>query len=122
MIALEKAKSIKSVPYTGTVYNLELQSNSAGTEKEDQYFIDSLTGIITHNCFPKDLNALISFSGDTDTPILDAVLLRNTTIDRSEPNSEVEARIFELCDAIEKNQKELTDLISELERNLLPTG
>ena len=51
-----KIKSIKKTPYKGKVYNLELESNS---DKDDLFWIEQNTGIVTHNCFVKDLNALI---------------------------------------------------------------
>lgn len=39
-------------------------------------------------CFPKDISALINLSDRIDTPILDAVWSRNTTIDRPEKDWE----------------------------------
>ena len=47
--------------YKGKVYNLELTSDS---EKDDLFWIEQKTGIVTHNCFPKDINAMINYAAD----------------------------------------------------------
>lgn len=51
-----KIKSIKKEFFEGDVYNLELNSNRI---EDDLFWIEGDTGIITHNCFPKDLQGLI---------------------------------------------------------------
>ncbi len=48
---------IKRKPYKGLVYNLELDTNSS--EKDDLFWIEQKTGIAGHNCFPKDICAMI---------------------------------------------------------------
>jgi len=45
--------------YKGEVYNLELTGDS---EKDDLFWIEQRTGIVTHNCFPKDVAALVRVS------------------------------------------------------------
>lgn len=51
-----KINKITKMPYKGKVYNLELESKE---KKDDLFWIEQRTGIVTHNCFPKDLCALI---------------------------------------------------------------
>lgn len=84
MIITSKLTAIRTKHYTGKVYNLELKSNTSSTEKEDQYFIDASSKLISHNCFPKDLSALMTYakSKDVQTPLLRAVWDRNTIVDR----------------------------------------
>ena len=52
-----KIISINKTNYKGKVYNLHLRSNDV--ENDDLYWIEKTSGIINHNCFPKDINALI---------------------------------------------------------------
>lgn len=51
-----KIEKIESSKYTGAVYNLELQSNDV--EHDDLFWV--CNGIVVHNCFPKDINAMIA--------------------------------------------------------------
>ena len=53
-----KINSISKRPYKGPVYNLHLESVS---DKDDLFWIEQNTGIVTHNCFPKDINAIIHY-------------------------------------------------------------
>jgi len=43
--------------YKGQVYNLELEGD--GSSEDDLFWIEQTTGIVTHNCFPKDICSLI---------------------------------------------------------------
>lgn len=52
-----KIKSIKTSHYNGKVYNLELQTSNNDKTKDDLFWI--CNNIVIHNCFPKDINALI---------------------------------------------------------------
>lgn len=52
-----KIKSIKTSHYNGKVYNLELQTSNNDKTKDDLFWI--CNNIVVHNCFPKDINALI---------------------------------------------------------------
>jgi UDPglucose 6-dehydrogenase len=61
MIKTLKVDSIEKHNYTGDVYNLELETNERSIVKDDLFWIDASSGIISHNCFPKDLNAFIDF-------------------------------------------------------------
>ena len=44
--------------FRGPVYNVELEGSDSGL-RDDLFWVEQATGIVTHNCFPKDLNALI---------------------------------------------------------------
>ena len=50
-----KITCIENQTYDGVVYNVELNSNDPN--KDDLYWV--CNGIVVHNCFPKDLNALM---------------------------------------------------------------
>lgn len=43
--------------YKGKVYNMELQGDN--NPEDDLFWIEQETGIVSHNCFPKDICALI---------------------------------------------------------------
>ena len=68
-----KISKIEKIPYKGKVYNLELQSNRS---KDDLFWIEGKSNIITHNCFPKDVSALRKISEDVgyDFKILKSVV------------------------------------------------
>ena len=53
-----KIVKIEYSKYSGTVHNLELETNDK--ENDDLFWI--CNGIFVHNCFPKDLNALSSIA------------------------------------------------------------
>jgi len=52
-----KIDNITKKKYKGNVYNLELESKS--DSEDDLFWIEQNTGIVTHNCFPKDIASLI---------------------------------------------------------------
>ena len=56
-----KINGISKKSYKGKVYNLELVSDS---EKDDLFWVEQKTGIVTHNCFPKDVNAMINYADE----------------------------------------------------------
>lgn len=51
-----KIIKIRKVKYSGPVYNLELESIES--DKDDLYWIEQNTGIVVHNCLPKDIASL----------------------------------------------------------------
>ncbi len=51
-----KIKNIKKKPFKGKVYNLELQSSRL---EDDLFWVDQGTGIVSHNCFQKDILNLV---------------------------------------------------------------
>ncbi len=44
--------------YKGKVYNMELAGDD--NPEDDLFWIEQKTGIVTHNCLPKDICALIN--------------------------------------------------------------
>ncbi len=55
-ITSQKIQKIEKLDYSGKVYNLELKSIRDQTQ-DDLFWVAN--GIVTHNCFVKDINALI---------------------------------------------------------------
>lgn len=51
-----KIKKIEKIKFKGDVYNLELESK---IKEDDLFWVEATTNIITHNCLPKEVNALI---------------------------------------------------------------
>lgn len=51
-----KIDKIERTEFKGDVYNLELNSYRV---EDDLFWIEGKSDIITHNCFPKDLNAIL---------------------------------------------------------------
>jgi hypothetical protein len=51
-----KISKIEKEKFEGDVFNLELVSN---IKEDDLFWVEGKTGIITHNCFPKDISAII---------------------------------------------------------------
>jgi UDPglucose 6-dehydrogenase len=76
-----KINKISKRHYEGEVYNLELESTS---EKDDLFWIEQRTGIVTHNCFPKDVAAIVAASEKCGyNPVLiREILLSNDRIGR----------------------------------------
>ena len=68
----QKILKISSVKYTGYLYNLELESNE---EKDDLFWIEHNSKMVSHNCFPKDMKSFIHFckQNNFDFDILEAV-------------------------------------------------
>lgn len=50
-----KINKIYKELFSGKVYNLELESSS---EHDDLFWIEKITGIVNHNCLPKDISAV----------------------------------------------------------------
>jgi hypothetical protein len=61
-----KISKIEKVKYKGKVYNLELNSSK---KEDDLFWIEGKTGVITHNCFPKDLNAMLYLADQFKVPV-----------------------------------------------------
>lgn len=51
-----RIQKIEKEQFNDYVYNLELKSKS---EADDLFWIEGNSGIVTHNCFPKDMNAIL---------------------------------------------------------------
>ena len=74
-----KIKKIYKESYQGKVYNLELNSIN---QKDDLYWIEGTTGIVTHNCFPKDMSGLRYVANElgVKTTMLDAAIEKNKEV------------------------------------------
>jgi hypothetical protein len=59
-----KLDKVETFNYEGDVYNLELKTNDPAPDHDDLYWVDANTGLVTHNCFPKDLTGMIYFAKD----------------------------------------------------------
>jgi UDPglucose 6-dehydrogenase len=68
----QKILKISSVKYSGYLYNLELESNE---DKDDLFWIEQNSKMVSHNCFPKDLKSFIFWceSNNFDCDILKVV-------------------------------------------------
>jgi len=75
-----KINKITRRSYKGKVYNMELLGDDS--PEDDLYWIEQKTGIVTHNCFPKDICALIAQleSVNFDPKMLKACWDQNKTI------------------------------------------
>jgi len=75
-----KIESIEESYYEGDVFNLELKSNDA--LNDDLFWINGQTGIVTHNCFPKDLDAMIHLmiQNDIEPLMLEATREKNNKV------------------------------------------
>lgn len=65
--------------FDGPVYNLELETKDLNND--DLFWIEGNTGIVTHNCLPKDLANLIACLGD-EAVVTAAAQRRNLERDR----------------------------------------
>lgn len=53
-----KINKIHKEAFCGKVYNLHLESKDDNPENDDLFWVEQSTGIVTHNCFPKDVSAI----------------------------------------------------------------
>lgn len=75
----EKIKQIVVEHYCGDVYNIELGSDRPKNEDDLFWFAN---GVVTHNCFVKDLNALIFVARQlgVDPKVMSAVWEKNLEV------------------------------------------
>ncbi len=59
-----RIKKIETFDYTGPVYNIEVEPNHP--VKDDQFFLQSNTGLVVHNCHPRDNIALRYMAQELD--------------------------------------------------------
>jgi len=73
-MATEKIVDIQVEEYTGDVYNLEVEPNHE--EKDDQFYLCADTGIVIHNCHPRDNIALRWMADNLDLgyDLFDAIM------------------------------------------------
>jgi UDPglucose 6-dehydrogenase len=79
-ISETKIKSITREKFSGQVYNLELVSQSH--TEDDLFWVEENSCVVTHNCFPKDVNAMISLAKSLDVQplVLHAVNKKNDEV------------------------------------------
>jgi UDP-glucose 6-dehydrogenase len=77
-----KINKIEKRKYEGKVYNLELETENTNMQEDDLFWIEQKTGIVTHNCFPKDINSLITTmeKNGIDPLVLKAVWEQNKNV------------------------------------------
>jgi hypothetical protein len=61
-----KISKIEKVSFSGPVYNLELKSSRV---EDDLFWIEGKSNIVTHNCFPKDMNAMLYLAEVLSVPV-----------------------------------------------------
>lgn len=73
-MSVEAIKKISKKQYTGKVYNLEVEPNDS--VEDDQYYVCADTGIVVHNCHPRDNIALREMADRLDLgyDLFDAVM------------------------------------------------
>ncbi|MBT7914598.1 hypothetical protein HN588_11905 [Candidatus Bathyarchaeota archaeon] len=79
MTKATKIKKINQTTFSGKVYNLHLKSSPSSGD--DLFVIDG-TGLVHHNCFPKDLNALmfVAKSVGVDPIVMQGVWNKNNEV------------------------------------------
>jgi len=73
-----KIEKIEKSTYSGKVYNLELKTNDK--TNDDLFWV--CNGIVVHNCFPKDINALmyLAKSYNIDPTVMSAAWKKNLEV------------------------------------------
>lgn len=61
---IEKISKIEKIKYDGFVYNLEVEPTHE--TKDDQYYLNAVTGFVVHNCHPRDNIALRYLAQELD--------------------------------------------------------
>ena len=74
-MSTETIKKISKKQYVGKVYNLEVEPNDS--VEDDQYYVCADTGIVVHNCHPRDNIALRWMAQELNLgyDLFDAVML-----------------------------------------------
>lgn len=101
-----KIVKIKSRQFKGDVYNLELNSSR---NEDDLFWVEGKSDVVTHNCFPKDLSAMLYISDmlRLSVPTLAGAQITNQLVRKNRDWEKMEGR------AVSKRSEEsvsLTDL------------
>lgn len=90
-----KINSITKKRYKGSVYNLHLSSKDF--DNDDLYWIEQNSGIVSHNCFPKDINAMIGLFEEhgLDAKQMKATWEQNKAIRKNWDWSKIEGAVSE---------------------------
>lgn len=86
-----KINKIELVPFDGYVYNLELNSNRS---EDDLFWIEGKSNIVTHNCFPKDIQAILYVASQNNLklPTLEGAQTTNNTVRKNKDWEKMEGR------------------------------
>lgn len=101
-IKISKIKSIRTEKFSGPVYNMELISENV---HDDLYWTDN-NGFVSHNCFPKDVNAILSMArkNDLKIPTLDGAWETNKKVRKNKDWEQMKGRAVSKRDKPFKNQ------------------
>lgn len=77
-----KINKISKKSYKGKVYNLHLQSKDEDPMNDDLFWVEQRTGIVSHNCFPKDVSAICRYAKNLgyDAKLIHQILDSNEII------------------------------------------
>jgi len=94
MIKKIKINNITTRQFNGKVYNLHIDSNTDQISKDDLYWIDNESGIITHNCFGKDIAAMIFLGkeNNVDVSLIEKVVENNDRVRTNRDWEEMKGR------------------------------
>jgi len=101
-----KIQKIEKVPFDDYVYNLELKTKSSD---DDLFWIENKSGIVTHNCFPKDINAILYIAQKMGLglPTITGTSITNMIVRQNKDWEQMEGR------AVSERPAEETDKITE---------
>ena len=106
-----KISKIEKVSFSGPVYNLELKSSRV---EDDLFWIEGKSNIVTHNCFPKDMNAILHIA-DTlklSVPTLLGASTTNQIVRSNKDWEQMQGR------AVSKRDIEIEDMREEYPANV----
>ena len=104
-----KIRKITREPFKGSVYNLELTSNRT---EDDLFWIEGNTGLVTHNCFPKDMAAMLNIADQLkmSVPTLFGASTTNSIVRQNRDWEEMKGR------AVSENEEwEIIEGLSDIE-------
>lgn len=83
-----KINKISRETFQGKVYNLHLESKDDNPGNDDLFWIEQSTGIVTHNCFPKDVSAICRHAKNLgyDANLIQQILDSNESIGQHRRN------------------------------------
>lgn len=106
-----KIEKIEKVKFEGDVYNLELNSQR---EEDDLFWVEGKTGIVTHNCFPKDMAAMLHIAMNISVaiPTITGAEITNQIVRRNKDWEKMEGR------AVTKKENKEMDADEYMSNNL----
>jgi len=64
-----KVVKVEKIEYDGPVYNIELLSEDENIKNDDLFWVEGESGIVTHNCLPKDTKAMAALAEKLNTTV-----------------------------------------------------